>query len=111
MFDAIVFAGGGNRCYWQQGVYEVLGPALELRPRRVVGASAGAFQAAVSLLGLGAEVRPLVIGACAPDRNNVDWKALLRAGTPSPWASPTASSCWRSSPPSVSSGSRACARS
>lgn len=78
MFDAIVFAGGGNRCYWQQGVYEVLGPALELRPRRVVGASAGAFQAAVSLLELGAEVRPLVIGACAPDRNNVDWKALLQ---------------------------------
>ena len=24
MFDAVVFAGGGNRCYWQGGFYEAV---------------------------------------------------------------------------------------
>jgi len=42
MFDAMSFAGGGNRCYWQNGVYEVLAERFDLKPSLVVGASAGA---------------------------------------------------------------------
>jgi predicted patatin/cPLA2 family phospholipase len=79
MFDAIVFAGGGNRCYWQQGFWEAAAPRLELRPRRVVGASAGAFQAAVALLGIGSEVRKIVIeGTLTEKPPNFDLKALMR---------------------------------
>jgi len=43
MFDAMVFAGGGNRCYWQGGFYEAAAPKVGLSPKLVVGASAGAF--------------------------------------------------------------------
>ena len=31
MYDAIAFAGGGNRCYWQGGFYEAV---AEKRARR-----------------------------------------------------------------------------
>ena len=40
-FDAVVFAGGGCRCFWQAGFWSVVAPALELRPRSITGASAG----------------------------------------------------------------------
>ena len=30
MFDAIAFAGGGNRCYWQGGFYEAAAARLGL---------------------------------------------------------------------------------
>jgi predicted acylesterase/phospholipase RssA len=47
MFDAVVFAGGGNRCYWQGGFYEAAAPRLRLNPKLVVAASAGAFAATI----------------------------------------------------------------
>ena len=81
MFDAIVFAGGGNRCYWQGGFYEAAAERLGLRPQLVVGASAGAFAATYSLLGLGPEVRHSVIGACGPHLKNFDF-AAWRQGKP-----------------------------
>jgi hypothetical protein len=81
MFDAIAFAGGGNRCYWQGGFYEAVADRLDLRPRLVVGASAGAFAAVYSLLQIGPAVRELVIGGCAPHLKNFD-VAGWRRGEP-----------------------------
>ncbi len=81
MYDAIVFAGGGNRCYWQGGFYEAAAERLGLEPRLVVGASAGAFAATYSLLGLGPEVRRSVIGACGSHLKNFDF-AAWRQGEP-----------------------------
>jgi predicted acylesterase/phospholipase RssA len=81
MFDAIVFAGGGNRCYWQGGFYEAASHRLGLKPRLVIGASAGAFAAAYSLLGIGDEVRERVIGACGKHLKNFDLSAW-RSGKP-----------------------------
>ncbi len=78
MFDAITFAGGGNRCYWQGGFYEAAAQRLDLRPKLVVGASAGAFAATYSLLGIGPEVRRSVIGACGPHLKNFDMAAWRR---------------------------------
>ena len=78
MFDAIAFAGGGNRCYWQGGFYEAAAARLALAPRLVVGASAGAFAACYSLLGIGAEVRGLVIGGCGTHLRNFDLGAWRR---------------------------------
>lgn len=78
MFDAITFAGGGNRCYWQGGFYETVADGLGLRPRLVVGASAGAFAATYSLLGIGPQVRSGVIGACGPHLRNFDMAAWRR---------------------------------
>ncbi|WP_375415406.1 patatin-like phospholipase family protein [uncultured Bradyrhizobium sp.] len=81
MFDAVVFAGGGNRCYWQGGFYEAAAPRLGLTPKLVVAASAGAFAAAYSLLGIGAQVRQSVYDGCGPHLKNFD-VAAWRRGEP-----------------------------
>src|SRR3954454_10686722 len=78
MFDAVVFAGGGNRCYWQGGFYEAAAPRIGLAPKLVVGASAGAFAAIYSLLGTGAEVRALVYSAAGPHLKNFALAAWRR---------------------------------
>jgi predicted acylesterase/phospholipase RssA len=47
-YDAVVFAGGGCRCFWQAGFWTAAQPALGLEPRRVAGVSAGsAFACAI----------------------------------------------------------------
>jgi hypothetical protein len=81
MFDAISFAGGGNRCYWQGGFFEALSERFDLRPTLAVGASAGAFAGVYSLLGLGAQVRERVLATCGPYRRNFD-VAGWRRGEP-----------------------------
>lgn len=79
MFDAIAFAGGGNRCYWQGGFVEAAG-VMERPPRLVVGASAGAFQAALALTGRGPVARSIVVPGCDARSSNVDWSALGGGG-------------------------------
>ena len=78
MYDAIAFAGGGNRCYWQGGFWEAVTERFPLTPRLVVAASAGAFAASYALLGLGPRVRESVIGACGPHLRNFDFDAWRR---------------------------------
>jgi predicted acylesterase/phospholipase RssA len=51
-FDAVVFAGGGCRCFWQAGFWSVVSPELEVQPRVVVGVSAGAAFACAAITGL-----------------------------------------------------------
>jgi hypothetical protein len=81
MYDAIAFAGGGNRCYWQGGFYEAVASNIDLKPSLMTAVSAGSFALSYSLLGLGPKVRELVIAACGPHLRNVDFKAW-RAGGP-----------------------------
>jgi hypothetical protein len=81
MFDAVVFAGGGNRCYWQGGFYEAAAARLGLTPKLVVGASAGAFAATYSLLGIGPDARRRVYDGCGPHLKNFD-VAAWRRGKP-----------------------------
>ncbi|AKU97757.1 hypothetical protein AKJ09_04421 [Labilithrix luteola] len=78
MFDAVSFPGGGNRCYWQGGFWEAAAPALNISPKHVVGVSGGAFAAAYSLLGVGNEVRALVVDGCERGLPNFDWRGLSR---------------------------------
>lgn len=44
-FDTVVFAGGGCRCFWQLGFWQVVSPALGLAPQVVGAVSAGAAMA------------------------------------------------------------------
>lgn len=46
---AIVFAGGGSRCFWQAGFWSVARDGLGLAPDVVAGASAGATVACICL--------------------------------------------------------------
>jgi hypothetical protein len=81
MFDAISFAGGGNRCYWQGGFYEAASQKLDLKAPLMTAASAGSFALAYSLLGTGRRVRELIYAGCGPHVKNVDFKGW-RAGKP-----------------------------
>ncbi len=80
MFDAIAFAGGGNRCYWQGGFFEAAAGKLDLQPKLIVGVSAGAFAASYSLLGIGPRVRALVIAGCGPQVKNFDPAGWRKGG-------------------------------
>ena len=80
MFDAIAFAGGGNRCYWQGGFFEAATGELDFKPKLVVGVSAGAFAASYSLLGIGPRVRALVIAGCGPHVMNFDPAGWCKGG-------------------------------
>lgn len=80
MFAGLAYAGGGNRCYWQGGFYETVAPRIGLKPRLVVGASAGAFAMLYTALGLGPTVRELVREACIGRTSEVDWPAFRRGG-------------------------------
>ena len=75
--DAVVFAGGGNRCYWQGGFYETVALALGWSPQLLVGCSAGAFVACYVAAGLGPKVRSLAIPACKDWQSDIDWRGLL----------------------------------
>jgi predicted acylesterase/phospholipase RssA len=84
MFDAVAFAGGGNRCYWQGGFWEAAAPLLDLKPETVIGVSAGAWSACYSLLGLGRKVNEMVAEGCSLGRRNFEWRAWRSEGSPWP---------------------------
>lgn len=56
-FKSVVFAGGGSRCFWQLGFWEVAAPALNIKPDVVAGVSAGA---AFACLALAADARKVL---------------------------------------------------
>lgn len=80
MFAGLAYAGGGNRCYWQGGFYETVAPEIGLKPRRVVGASAGAGAMLYNALGVGPTVREMLREACTGRTSEVDWAAFRRGG-------------------------------
>lgn len=80
MYDAICFAGGGNRCYWQGGFYEAASEALDLKAPLLTAASAGAFALCYSLLGIGPRVRELVVDGCGPALKNFDFRGWRKGG-------------------------------
>jgi hypothetical protein len=84
MFDAVAFAGGGNRCYWQGGFWAAASERLGLRPSLVVGVSGGAFAACYSLLGQGQAVMERVAEGCGGGTPNIDWVAACRGCRPFP---------------------------
>lgn len=78
MFDQIVFAGGGNRCWWQAGFWDVAQPALALRPRVIAGISAGAATACMLYTRDAAWVMRYYEQALRDNRKNAYWANLFR---------------------------------
>ena len=81
MYDAIAFAGGGNRCYWQGGFFEAVSEKRDLKAPLMTAVSAGSFALSYSLLGIGPRVRELVIAACGPHLKNIDFRGWRAGGT------------------------------
>lgn len=80
MFQQVVFAGGGNRCWWQAGFWEVVAPAIDLRPRVIAGVSAGAATACLLYANDSRRALDYYRQALAGNPRNVYPLRLLRRG-------------------------------
>ncbi|WP_454745754.1 patatin-like phospholipase family protein [Ciceribacter selenitireducens] len=81
-FDAIGFAGGGNRCYWQSGFHLALNLRYPQRPSYYVAVSAGAYHCAMSLAGVGERVRNAAFTFAERNIPDLDWAALKKRRSP-----------------------------
>jgi predicted patatin/cPLA2 family phospholipase len=81
-FDAIGFAGGGNRCYWQSGFWEAFTAAHPQRPDYYVAVSAGAYHCAMNLANKARDVRTAAIAFAEKRLPDTDWSMLLRGRSP-----------------------------
>lgn len=80
MFEQVVFAGGGHRCWWQAGFWDRVASEIGLAPKVIAGVSAGAATACLlfanrSEVALAYYDRVLATGA-----RNAYWSNLLRPG-------------------------------
>ncbi|PIE18046.1 MAG: Patatin [Proteobacteria bacterium] len=84
VFDALVFAGGGCRCFWQVGFFDALAErdAELLAPRYIVGVSAGSAMATMLHAGGTTSARALFAKLTAANDKNVYPERLLRRGEP-----------------------------
>lgn len=81
-FENIVFAGGGNRCWWQAGLVEVLSQLPCWRARQFLGASAGAGVATAFATGRIQESLQAAITRFDATPRNVEWRDLLKGQRP-----------------------------
>ena len=77
-FDAVVFAGGGCRCFWQLGFWSTAAPRLNLQPERVGAVSAGAAMACAALTGVFDELVEDFAARAAANRGNFQPREWLR---------------------------------
>ncbi|GJH22053.1 patatin-like phospholipase family protein [Caballeronia novacaledonica] len=78
MFDQVVFAGGGNRCWWQAGFWDIIRPELSLEPRIIAGISAGAATACMLYTNDSRWVMDYYAHALRDNTRNAYWGNLLR---------------------------------
>ena len=82
-FDQVVFAGGGNRCWWQAGFWHVLNRTIPQNPKRITAISAGAATACLLYARPGEEGARWALEyyrhALAEVKKNANWNHLLTA--------------------------------
>lgn len=81
MVEQVVFSGGGNRCWWQAGFWDVAQPALGLAPRVIGGVSAGAATACMLHATDSATTLAYYREALKHNRRNAYWGNLFRRAT------------------------------
>ena len=77
-FKNVVFAGGGNRCFWQAGFWSVAESELKLAPRNVVAVSAGSAIACTLFAGTFDDAFAVYKKAIDRNERNVYLRNLLR---------------------------------
>jgi predicted acylesterase/phospholipase RssA len=77
-FENVVFAGGGNRCFWQAGFWSVAAPVFDLKPSGVVSVSAGSAIACALFSGTFEQGFAGFKQTIAENKRNLDWSNLLR---------------------------------
>ena len=81
-YQNIVFAGGGNRCWWQAGVVEVLSQHRCWQAQRLIGASAGAGIATAFATGRLQESLASAVQRFNATARNFEWRELLKGQRP-----------------------------
>ena len=80
MFDKVVFAGGGHRCWWQAGFWDQVTGEIELHPRVIGGVGAGAVTACLLYGNDSRRVLAWYERELAGVRTNINWFNLARRG-------------------------------
>ncbi len=80
VFEQVVFAGGGNRCWWQAGFWDVVAPEIGLQPRIIGAVSAGAATACMLYANRSRDVLAYYQEKLADNHRNAHWSNLLRRG-------------------------------
>lgn len=75
--DAVVFSGGGARCFWQAGFWEAVRSVLPV-PTAVSGVSGGAAVAAILFAGGWSRFYAKFLELAARNERNVHYRNLLR---------------------------------
>lgn len=81
-FEHIVFAGGGNRCWWQAGTIDALSQHVCWQARHLIGASAGAGIATAFAMGRIQNSLAQAIARFNATPRNVEWRNLLKGKRP-----------------------------
>ena len=81
-YHTVVFAGGGNRCWWQAGVVERLSEQACWQARRLIGVSAGAGIATAFSTGRLQESLRAAIDRFDNTPRNIVWRDLLKGQRP-----------------------------
>ena len=81
-FHTIVFAGGGNRCWWQAGVVSILSVERCWKARRFIGVSAGAGVATAFATGRLQDALRAAVERFNGTPKNIIWRDLLKGKRP-----------------------------
>jgi hypothetical protein len=81
-FENIIFAGGGNRCWWQAGLVEQLSTHSCWQVKQFVGVSAGAGIATALAANRIAESLDACVQRFRRNLRNMEWGQLLRGKRP-----------------------------
>lgn len=77
-FKSVVFAGGGTRCLWQVGFWDIVASEMNIKPEVVAGVSSGAYMATVVMSGRSAYGFNLMKSFSEANRKNFYIKNLLK---------------------------------
>jgi predicted acylesterase/phospholipase RssA len=80
MFEQVVFAGGGHRCWWQAGFWDAASGALALRPQLIAGVSAGAATACLLYANDSREALRYYEDSLPANARNAYWGNALKRG-------------------------------
>jgi len=78
MYTNIVFAGGGNRCFWQAGFWTEFSKEVELKPTAIASVSAGSAISSAILAGRIEETLAATVDVQAANSKNRYWSNALK---------------------------------
>ncbi len=76
-FENVVFAGGGNRCFWQAGFWQTIAPSLSAPPKHIASVSAGAAISCALFSGCFDAVLENTLDVMKTNKKNRYWRNIF----------------------------------